>query len=31
MAKKRIDFMTAFITQARDEITLNAGGQISNA
>jgi uncharacterized protein len=31
MAKKRIDFMTAFITQARDEIMLDAGGQISNA
>jgi HD superfamily phosphodiesterase len=31
MAKKRIDFMSAFITQARDEIMLSADGQISNA
>jgi len=31
MAKKRIDFMTAFIIQARDEIMLHTDGQISNA
>jgi uncharacterized protein len=31
MAKRRIDFMTAFITQARDEIMLDTDGQISNA
>lgn len=31
MAKERIGFMTAFITQARDEIMLSADGRISNA
>jgi HD superfamily phosphodiesterase len=31
LAKKRIDFMTDFINQARDEIMLSAGGQISKA